>query len=258
MDPEGSTALLVYTRTRNQFGWSNCSCNCIWIPDVHLDLESRLAKFMNLEEAAIYAYGFSTIASAIPAYAKRGDVIFVYVESEFHHKAILNWLTYMSLTLNRDEGVNFSVQQGILASRSDIRYFKHNDMNDLERLLKEQNAKEIEVIIKCWNILLMINKWLEFSWINDLTRYFQESETSQNDPEIPDCWRSLHEPGWHLLSARDRRIENQVQGSPLYRREHFFRNAGTQRTWCDWILRNISKWDISTRLTTSISLKNSL
>jgi len=23
--------------------------------------------------------------------------------------------------------------------------------------------------------------------INDLTRYFQESETSQNDPEIPDC-----------------------------------------------------------------------
>ena len=34
---------------------------------------------MDLEEAAIYAYGFSTIASAIPAYAKRGDVIFVYV-----------------------------------------------------------------------------------------------------------------------------------------------------------------------------------
>ena len=49
------------------------------IPDVHLDLENRLAKFMKLEEAAIYAYGFSTIASAIPAYAKRGDVIFVYI-----------------------------------------------------------------------------------------------------------------------------------------------------------------------------------
>ena len=45
-------------------------------PDVHLDLESRLAKFMELEEALIYAYGFSTIASAIPAYAKRGDIIF--------------------------------------------------------------------------------------------------------------------------------------------------------------------------------------
>jgi len=44
--------------------------------DIHLDLETRLAQFMQLEEAAIYSYGFSTIASAIPAYAKRGDVIF--------------------------------------------------------------------------------------------------------------------------------------------------------------------------------------
>nr|XP_024217132.1 serine palmitoyltransferase 1 [Halyomorpha halys] len=44
--------------------------------DVHLELEERLAKFMDLEEAVVYAYGFSTISSAIPAYAKRGDVIF--------------------------------------------------------------------------------------------------------------------------------------------------------------------------------------
>lgn len=45
--------------------------------DVHLDLEERLAKFMKTEEAIIYSYGFSTIASAIPAYSKRGDIIFV-------------------------------------------------------------------------------------------------------------------------------------------------------------------------------------
>jgi len=104
----------------NKYGVGSCGPRGFYgTVDVHLDLENRLAKFMKLEEAAIYAYGFSTIASAIPAYAKRGDVIFV------------------------DEGVNFSIQQGILASRSDIRYFKHNDMNDLERLLKEQNAKDI-------------------------------------------------------------------------------------------------------------------
>ncbi len=46
-------------------------------PDVHLELESRLAKFMKTEEAIIYSYGFATIASAIPAYSKRGDIIFV-------------------------------------------------------------------------------------------------------------------------------------------------------------------------------------
>uniref|UniRef100_A0A8C7BMR4 Serine palmitoyltransferase 1 n=1 Tax=Neovison vison TaxID=452646 RepID=A0A8C7BMR4_NEOVI len=44
--------------------------------DVHLDLEDRLAKFMKTEEAIIYSYGFATIASAIPAYSKRGDIVF--------------------------------------------------------------------------------------------------------------------------------------------------------------------------------------
>jgi serine palmitoyltransferase len=82
--------------------------------DVHLDLEQQLAKFFNVEEGIIYSYGFSTIASAIPAYSKRGDIIFA------------------------DEGVHFAIQKGIVASRSDVRYFKHNDIEDLERLLKEQ------------------------------------------------------------------------------------------------------------------------
>ena len=44
--------------------------------DCHLDLESRLAAFMGAEEAIIYSYGFSTIASVIPAYCKRGDIIY--------------------------------------------------------------------------------------------------------------------------------------------------------------------------------------
>lgn len=44
---------------------------------VHLELEERIAKFMGCEEAAIYAYGFSALASAIPSYCKRGDLVFV-------------------------------------------------------------------------------------------------------------------------------------------------------------------------------------
>ena len=46
------------------------------ISDVHLELEERLAKYTRTEEAILYSYGFSTIASAIPAYSKRGDVVF--------------------------------------------------------------------------------------------------------------------------------------------------------------------------------------
>jgi serine palmitoyltransferase len=45
--------------------------------DVHLDLEEKLAKFMDMEEAVVYSYAFSTIASAIPAYSKRPDIVFV-------------------------------------------------------------------------------------------------------------------------------------------------------------------------------------
>ncbi|KAA0703683.1 Serine palmitoyltransferase 1 [Triplophysa tibetana] len=86
--------------------------------DVHLELEERLAKFMRTEEAIIYSYGFATIASAIPAYSKRGDIIFV------------------------DEAACFSIQKGLQASRSFIKYFKHNDMEDLERLLKEQEIED--------------------------------------------------------------------------------------------------------------------
>ncbi|XP_051153490.1 serine palmitoyltransferase 1 [Leptopilina boulardi] len=82
--------------------------------DVHLELEERLAKFMNMEEAVVYSYGFSTIASAIPAFCKRKDLVFV------------------------DEMVNFSIQKGLDASRSNVKYFKHNDVNDLKNLLLEQ------------------------------------------------------------------------------------------------------------------------
>lgn len=45
--------------------------------DVHLELEERIAKFMKMEESVLYSYGFSTVASAIPAYCKRGDLLFV-------------------------------------------------------------------------------------------------------------------------------------------------------------------------------------
>lgn len=86
--------------------------------DIHLELEARLAKFMRQQEAVLYSYGFSTISSAIPAYAKHGDVIFC------------------------DDGVNFAIQKGLVASRSQIFFFKHNCIEDLERLLKQQEERD--------------------------------------------------------------------------------------------------------------------
>lgn len=86
--------------------------------DIHLELESRLAEFMGVEEACLYSYGFSTVSSAIPSYAKQGDVVFA------------------------DAEVNYAIQMGLLASRSKVYYFRHNDMGDLERLLLEQQERD--------------------------------------------------------------------------------------------------------------------
>ena len=70
----GTTGVSVFWLNQNLQ-----STICIMSAEVHLDLEEKLAKFMNQEEAVVYSYGFSTIASAIPAYSKRSDVIFALV-----------------------------------------------------------------------------------------------------------------------------------------------------------------------------------
>ncbi|XP_063687766.1 serine palmitoyltransferase 1-like [Bolinopsis microptera] len=86
--------------------------------DVHLLLEEKLAQYMECEEAIIYSYGFATVASAIPAYSKRGDIIFC------------------------DEEVCYAIQKGILASRSTVYYYKHNDLDHLVELLEIQATKD--------------------------------------------------------------------------------------------------------------------
>lgn len=109
----------VAVKSLRKYGVGSCGPRGFYgTVDVHLELEERLAKFMQVEEAVVYSYAFSTIASAIPAYAKRGDIIFV------------------------DEYVNFAIQKGLDASRSRIVFFKHNDLADLERLLEEQAIED--------------------------------------------------------------------------------------------------------------------
>ncbi|KAL5968875.1 Serine palmitoyltransferase 1 [Taenia solium] len=86
--------------------------------DAHLTLEKALESFLGVEEVALYSYAFSTIASAIPAYAKRTDLIFA------------------------DEGVGQAIREGLRASRSTVSFFRHNDINHLEELMIAQEAED--------------------------------------------------------------------------------------------------------------------
>lgn len=108
-------------QTLRKYGVGSCGPRGFYgTVDVHLDLEQKLAQYMLMEDAVVYSYGFSTAASAIPAYSKRGDIIFV------------------------DECVNFAIQKGLDASRSTIQFFKHNDVEHLEQLLRDQYEEDIK------------------------------------------------------------------------------------------------------------------
>lgn len=103
-----------------RYGVGSCGPRAFYgTMDVHLTLEEELAQFLNLQEAVLYSYGFSTIASAIPAYAKPSDTILV------------------------DEQCNFAIQQGMVASRSRIIKFKHNNMRHLEQLMEELAQEQL-------------------------------------------------------------------------------------------------------------------
>eukprot|EP00040_Diaphanoeca_grandis_P025055 m.138379 g.138379 ORF g.138379 m.138379 type:complete len:521 (-) comp29989_c0_seq1:143-1705(-) len=109
----------VSIKAARQYGIGSCGPRGFYgTIDCHLELEKRLAEFVGAEEAILYSYGFSTISSVIPAYCKRGDVVFY------------------------DKSISFAIQKGLIASRSKLVGFEHNDMAHLESLLKKQQAEE--------------------------------------------------------------------------------------------------------------------
>ena len=91
--------------------------------DVHLRTEADIANHLGMPACIMYAQAFSTISSVIPAFSKRGDIIVA------------------------DKAVNFAIRKGIQISRSSVRWYEHNDLEDLEKVLqkvvKEQAKKPL-------------------------------------------------------------------------------------------------------------------
>jgi len=80
--------------------------------DTHLELEKKFAKFMGTVDAVVFSSEFQTIASVIPSFAKPGDYVVC------------------------DKGVSFAIQNGLLLSRSTIKWFSHNDMEELKGIFQ--------------------------------------------------------------------------------------------------------------------------
>lgn len=84
--------------------------------DLHIELEERLAKFFNKEAVLLFSTGYQTGQGIIPTLVQRGD----YVISDKDNHACLIAGNLMA--------------KG--ATAEFVRY-KHNDMNDLERVLSK-------------------------------------------------------------------------------------------------------------------------
>ncbi|PHH69945.1 hypothetical protein CDD82_7425 [Ophiocordyceps australis] len=79
--------------------------------DVHVKAEADIASYLGTEGCIVYAQAFSAVSSVIPAFCKRGDVIIA------------------------DTAVNYAIRKGLQASRSNIKWFRHGDMDHLERVM---------------------------------------------------------------------------------------------------------------------------
>ncbi len=95
--------------------------------DLHLELESRLAKYVGLEAALVFSTGFQVNLGSIPAIMDRDDVIIT------------------------DKEVHASIIDGVRMAKSlknvTVRTYKHNDPADLEDVLKSLPAGPAKLVI---------------------------------------------------------------------------------------------------------------
>lgn len=91
--------------------------------DLHVQLEKELATFENKEDALCFSTGFSVNSGVIPAVVGRGDYIIC------------------------DDRDHASIVDGRRLSFATQLHYKHNDMEDLERVLQKLPQEAIKLIV---------------------------------------------------------------------------------------------------------------
>jgi 8-amino-7-oxononanoate synthase len=91
--------------------------------ELHVELERRLAAYVGKEAALVFSTGYQTNLGTISALVDKGDV------------AIL------------DKDAHASLVDGVLLSRGELKRFKHNDVEDLERVLSKVPASAGKLVV---------------------------------------------------------------------------------------------------------------
>ena len=91
--------------------------------DIHVELEKELAEFVGMDEALVFATGFTVNSGVIPQLLGKDDYIIC------------------------DDRDHASIVDGRRLSFANQLRYKHNDMADLERVLKRCNPDSIKLIV---------------------------------------------------------------------------------------------------------------
>ncbi|NUN48987.1 MAG: pyridoxal phosphate-dependent aminotransferase family protein [Candidatus Brocadiae bacterium] len=90
---------------------------------LHEDMERRLAKFMKRDAALVFSTGFQTNLGTITALVGRGDTVII------------------------DKTDHASIVDGCYLAFGETKRYRHNDMEDLERVLREVKDPERCLVI---------------------------------------------------------------------------------------------------------------
>lgn len=91
--------------------------------DLHIQAEKAVAKFKGTESALIYQTGFAANAGLVPQLAGKGDVI---ISDELNHGSIID---------------------GVRLTKADRAIFKHRDMGELEKVLKDADKDHNRILV---------------------------------------------------------------------------------------------------------------
>ena len=100
--------------------------------DLHLEVEELVAKFVGKPSAMVFSMGFATNSSALPALVGKGCLV---ISDELNHA---------------------SIRFGARLSGAMIEMFRHNDINDLERLLREGISQGQPRTHRPWKKILVV------------------------------------------------------------------------------------------------------
>lgn len=100
--------------------------------DLHLEVEDLVARFVGKQSSMVFSMGFGTNATAFPALIGKGDLV---ISDELNHA---------------------SIRFGTRLSGAMIQMFKHNDMKDLERLLREVISQGQPRTHRPWKKILVV------------------------------------------------------------------------------------------------------